>query len=311
MRDWFDAYREDMQWAFDEAERIIGDMPGVFGTTGRKMLDEAHALKEDNPNNYISFLLPLWLRSCSELSIQDSRRLSLANIFGMMYFQTIDYVMDSPGETAPELLPLANLLQLEFINIYSSYFPAESPFWNYYRTYLKQWADAVTYENEENYYLDNPVRMAHKAAPIKLSVAGSLILSEQISLIPKLEEATDYTLITLQMLDDVMDWKKDMKEDNYNSLVAFVRAELQIPTDQAISPEQIEQVIYIKDGLNRYAEQAAANHLQVEDINELVPHLRDFSYHLLEELRNAAKNIEKDRIVLQTGGLNYWLSKNV
>lgn len=311
MKDWFDAYREDMQWAFDEAEQIITKMPGVFRTTALKMLDEAHALKEDNPNNYISFLLPLWLRSCSQLSIQDTRRLSLANIFGMMYFQTIDYVMDSPGESPPELLPLANLLQQQFFHIYSSYFPAESAFWDYYRIYLQQWADAVTYENQENYFLDNPVRMAHKAAPIKLSVASSLMMSGQISLIPQLEDATDYALITLQMLDDVMDWKKDMKEANYNSLVAFVRAELQIPADQAVSAEQIEQVIYIKDGLNRYAEQAAANHLQVEAINELVPHLRDFSYHLLEELRNAAENIEKDRMLLQTGGLNYWLSKNV
>ncbi|MNX96847.1 hypothetical protein D3C86_1291880 [compost metagenome] len=275
------------------------------------MLDEAHALKEDNPNNYISFLLPLWLRNCSQLSVQDSRRLSLANIFGMMYFQTIDYVMDSPGEIAPELLPLANLLQLEFINIYSSYFPAESPFWDYYRTYLKQWADAVTHENQENYYLDNPVRMAHKAAPIKLSVAGSLILSDQIPLIPRLEDATDYALITLQMLDDVMDWKKDMEEANYNSLVAFVRAELKIPADQVISEEQIEQAIYIDDCLIRYSEQALTNHLQVQAVYELAPHLRDFSHHLLEELLGVTKNIEKDRTMLQTGGLNYWLSKNV
>ncbi|WP_433945635.1 hypothetical protein [Paenibacillus sp. SN-8-1] len=311
MEGWLHAYEEDMQWVFAEAERIIGEMPGTFGTTGLKILNQANVLKEDSSSNYISFLLPLWLRGCSQLSIPDSRRFSLANIFGMMYFQLIDDVMDSPGESSPEILPLANLLQLEFISIYSSYFPAESLFWSYYRTYLQQWAEAVTHENQENYFMDNPVRMAHKAAPIKLSVAGSLILSEQLSLIPVLEDATDNTLITLQMLDDAMDWKKDMEEANYNSLVAFIRAKLKIPADQAISREQIEQAIYIDDCLIHYSEQASANHFQVQAINEMAPHLRDFSHHLLEELLNVTKNIEKDRILLQTGGLNYWLSKNV
>ncbi|MNS16938.1 hypothetical protein D3C72_486020 [compost metagenome] len=311
MEEWFHTYEEDLRWVFAEAERIIGEMPGTFRATGLKVLDQAHALKEDNSTNYISFLLPLWLRESAQLSIQDSRRLSLANIFGMLYFQIIDDVMDSPGEGSQEILPLANLLQLEFISIYSSYFPAESSFWGYYRTYLQQWAEAVTHENQENYYLDNPVGMAHKAAPVKLSVAGSLILSDQIPLIPRLEDATDYALITLQMLDDVMDWKKDMEEANYNSLVAFVRAELKIPADQVISEEQIEQAIYIDDCLIRYSEQALTNHLQVQAVYELAPHLRDFSHHLLEELLGVTKNIEKDRMMLQTGGLNYWLSKNV
>ncbi|USB34007.1 hypothetical protein [Paenibacillus sp. YPG26] len=311
MEKWYLEYEEDMQWILAEAERMIGEMPGHFRDRGLDLLEQADLLNKNNSNNYISFLLPLWLRNSSQVSIQISRRLSLANIFGMIYFQLVDDVMDSPGEGSAEILPLANLLQLEFISIYSSYFPADSPFWGYYRTYLQQWAEAVTQENQENFFIEHLVRMAHKAAPVKLAVAGSLILSDQVHLIPRLEDATDYALITLQMLDDVMDWKKDLGERNYNSLVAFVRAELKIPDEQGISHEQIEQAIYIDDCLIRYSEQASANHVQVQAVHELAPHLIDFSHHLLEELQNVTRNIERDRMLLQSGGLNYWLSKNV
>lgn len=311
MKVWFQAYEEDLETVFSEAEKTLSKLPDSFRPAGLKFLDKFHVLKEGRSKNYISYLLPLWLRDCSHLSVEDSRKFALANIFGLLYFQIVDDVMDNPHSSPQEWLPLANLLQLEFISIYNTYFPAESPFWNYYRTYLQQWAEAVTHENRKDYFRDSPLGMAHKAAPVKLSIASSMILSGQTELIPVLEDAVDHTLITLQMLDDLKDWKKDLEDNNYNSLIAFVRIEERVSSEEVLSEEMIEQAIFIGDCLLRYAEFALAKHIHVEVVQQHAPHLRDFNHYLLEELQNIAVTIRNDRILLEKGGLNYWLSKNV
>ncbi|GIP22727.1 hypothetical protein [Paenibacillus sp. J22TS3] len=311
MEEWLTAYKGDMQVVFNEAEDIVSRFPVPFRSAGLDFLDKFHVLKEGRSKNYISYLLPLWLRECSKLSIIDSRRFALANIFGLLYYQLIDDVMDNPKSSPAESLPLASLFQLEFTSIYYSYFPEASPFWDYYRSYLQQWAAAVSREQEENYLQDNPLGMAHKAAPVKLSVASAMLLSNQPGLIAALDKAVDYTLITLQMLDDIKDWKQDLENNNYNSLIAFVRAELGVPNSQSLSEEEMDQTIFLGDCLLRYGEFANLNHIHVQSISEHSPHLRDFSIHMVNELQSIAMEIKNNRNLLIKGGLNYWLTKNV
>lgn len=128
--------------------------------------------------------------------------------------------MDSQESSAYEKLPLANLLYVEFLNIYRILFPEPSAFWILFNRYIMEWADSVSNENTSDYFLNDRVKIAYKASPLKLSSTAALLMSGKSDLVPQAEELIHSVLLTLQMLDDYEDWKEDLSAGNYNCLLS-------------------------------------------------------------------------------------------
>lgn len=308
---WLSSYEEDLQQAFAAADKLLSDLPPSFCQPARDFLDKFHVLKENRSKNYICYLLPYWLQEKSAVQITDCRQIAIANIFGMMYYHLLDDLMDNPEARFKHQLPLADMIHFEFMSIYREYFPTGSPFWSYFRKYIAEWADAVTHENSSNFFLENPIRIAHKAAPVKLTVAAVCLLSNQEENIPTLEDSVDTVLITLQMLDDWMDWEKDLTEGSYNCLVGLIETKQQLTEQRRPAPDEIRQAIYTQDILLEYAQQAEAHHQSLSNVRCYAPHLYDFHEFLVLNIRQAAEQIVKDRKLLENGGLEYWLSKKM
>ncbi|MEK4509311.1 hypothetical protein [Paenibacillus sp. FSL K6-2524] len=310
---WLSNYEGELGQAFTKAEHILSALPDTFSGPALEYLDKFHVLKEDRSKNYICYLLPFWLHDNSGVSIHDCENFAVANIFGMMYYHLIDELMDDPSSQSPLHLPLANFIQYEFIQSYSNYFPSNSPFWSYYKKYVTEWAEAVTHEQLRDYFQDNPIAIAHKAAPVKLSIVSSLLLIERNDnhkLIPLLEDAVNTVLITLQMLDDWEDWEKDLQEGSYNCLISMVQNNLELRGERRPNPEEIRQALTASDLLLQYAQRAETHHESLEAIRSYSPHLYEFHDFLCKNLQQAARQLEKERSLLYQGGLAYWLSKN-
>ncbi|AZK46344.1 class 1 isoprenoid biosynthesis enzyme [Paenibacillus lentus] len=308
---WLSNYEEDLQQAFAEANKLLSALPPPFSQPARDFLDKFHVMKEHRSKNYICYLLPFWLQEKSGVSTADCRRIAIANIFGMLYYHLIDDLMDNPDARFKHQLPLADLIHFEFMSIYREYFPIGSSFWSYFRKYVGEWADAVTHENSNNFFLEEPVRVAHKAAPVKLSVVAICLLANQEPMIPSLEENVDTVLITLQMLDDWMDWEKDLKEGSYNCLIALIESKMKLPKDQRPTPQEIRNAIYTEGILLEYAQQAEAHHQSLVNIRPNARHLYDFHEFLIRNVQQGANQIETDRKILKSGGLEYWLSTKI
>ncbi|MBA9085469.1 hypothetical protein FHR92_001935 [Fontibacillus solani] len=306
---WLSSYHQDLELAFTEAASILEALPVTHRQPALEFLDKFHPLKEERSKNYICYLLPLWMHELTGVPLHKCRGFAVANIFGMLYYQIIDAVMDDRDQASTSMLPLAEFIHLEFIHKYSHSFPATSSLWDYYRKYVAEWAQAVSTENSSDFFYENPVRMGHKASPVKLSIIAPLLLSHREELIPELEEAVDTVLITLQMLDDWQDWEKDLLEGNYNSLVSMVQTECEIPKDRRPTSEEINQAIYVRGLLSTYANRANILHVKLSKIQTIVPHLYDFHASLHNNIVIGAQHHESERNLLLQGGLNYYLSK--
>ncbi|NQX47466.1 hypothetical protein HQN87_19210 [Paenibacillus tritici] len=307
--DWLHAYEDELRLVFEESRKVISAFPEPLNAYGQSYLDQFNVFKLDSHKNYICYLLPFWLQDRCSLSPALTRSMSAGNVFFMLYFFLQDDLMDSRETPADQALPLANLLYVEFLSIYLPLFPADSPFWSYFNRYITEWADSVSGEAGRDYFLNDRIRISHKASPLKLSLTAALLLSGQSPLIAGAEEMLHTVLLTLQMLDDYEDWEEDLRDGNYNCLLSLARTYAGA-AGEPLTEAAVKDFIYITGGLAAYAATAEANHLMLEDFPWQLPRLLSFHLVLVKNLQQIAAAIEAEKQLLQAGGLDYWLSRH-
>ncbi|UQZ35033.1 hypothetical protein C2I18_16795 [Paenibacillus sp. PK3_47] len=306
--DWLHHYEEDLQAVFNKSSSIISGFPEPLAAQGLAYLDQFNVFKAGSNKNYICYLLPFWLRDEYGITPEAARTMSAGNILLMLYFFLQDDLMDDRESPASGKLPLANLLYVEFLNIYRPLFPPESPFWSYFNRYISEWADSVTSEKTRNYFVQDRIRIAHKASPLKLCSTAVLLLTDRIPLIAECESMLHEVLITLQMVDDYEDWEQDLSDGSYNCLLALVRSSLE--AEDFLTQGKVKDFIFTSSGLAAYAGTAADNHKRLEGYSLNIPHLLSFHLVLVKNLEHIASAIEAEKQLLQGGGLGYWLSRH-
>jgi hypothetical protein len=308
--DWFIAHKKDLDDVFAEAEHIVRAFPAPLDHLGLAYLAKFDGSKEDSTKNYICYLLPYWMKDISELPSDSIKKLSLANVFVMLYYFIQDDIMDSAKGEHKDKLPLANLFHMQFLSIYRDMFPPQSPFWTYYETYVLEWSEAVTNEQHSDYFHQDISKVAKKASPVKNASTGVLLLANQAHLIPAVTAAVEQTLVTLQMLDDWADWEEDLEEGSYNCLLASMRNQLQLSTESTQSPEMVKQQLYVRDFLDFYGQIAITHHEQLLGLQASMTQLIDFHDSLVQNIQKVALEIKENRKTLALGGLYYFMSKS-
>lgn len=311
--DWFKPYENDLADVFAECGAKIAEFPPPLNQIGLQYMQKFDVFQQGSAKNYICYLLPFWMKDLTLLPSNVYSSLSTANIFGMLYFFIQDDIMDAlPDHHTPGMwknqLALANLLHTEFISIYLKFFPAETPFWTYYRTYIQEWSEGVIYESQHDYFQHNPTQIAKKAAPVKLGSTAALLLADRHDLVPAANDLMNNVLLTLQMMDDWADWEQDLTDGSYNCLLSLIKSEYNLPQDHALSIADVHRAVYLHETLNHYVSIASATHLKLLNITMDAPHVISFHKTLVDELIIEAENIENGRKMLERGGLNYYLS---
>lgn len=300
--DWLHAYEDELRVVFEENRRVISAFPEPLNARGLSYLNQFNVFHPDSHKNYICYLLPFWLQDPCGLSPEVARRMSAGNIFLMLYFFLQDDLMDSPEASAAEALPLANLLYVEFLATYLPLFPADSPFWPCFSRYISEWADSVSGEAGSDYFLNDRIRISHKASPLKLSSTAALLLSGQSSSIPEAEEMIHTVLLTLQLLDDYEDWEQDLEDSSYNCLLSLVRSSTGMAAGEPLTESTVKDFIYVAGGLTGYAATAQANQLILEEASLQLPLLVSFHLVLVQNLQQIAAAIEAQKQLLLGGG---------
>ncbi|GAC41233.1 hypothetical protein [Paenibacillus popilliae] len=306
--EWFDEYKEDLEVVFAEAARLISSFPDPLQEMGLRYLDKSNSLLGDS-NSYVCNLLPFWLQEATGVERSDCRRLGLAGVFMMLHYCLLDDVMDSSEQSGwHKPLALGQLFYIEYERVYRQLFPASTPFWNHYNQYTAEWAEAVSMEREHDFFLNDRVRVGHKASPVKLSAIGAAYLGRTEYLLPVIAAAVEMVLVTLQMSDDAEDWEVDLREGSYNCLLSWIRAMTNRPPGAWLTPDEVRQAITVSDALRGYADIAAENHAQLQRLPVAAPHLLAFHQAIADSLRQEAEYIYEKKNKLLAGGFSFILS---
>ncbi|WP_337101016.1 hypothetical protein [Paenibacillus sp. YIM B09110] len=306
--DWYENYKERLTYVYDAAERTIAGFPAPLDQVGLAYADKFHPVKHDKGQNFICMLLPYWMKDVAGITDEQCDKLALTNVYLMLYYFIQDDVMDDgPASDVKEKLALGNLLYSEMLSISRTLFPSHSPYWDYYAKYKTIWASSVVNETSNNYFLADPIQIAHKAGPVKIASSGALLLGSKEDLIPTIEEAVDIALMTLQMADDWVDWKEDMLESSYNSLIAMIETSLQ--PDVPLTEDIVSTYIYVRCCMNEYVKVARNQHMHLLSLNSQLPELENYNQYILDHLTQTAESIESNRERMKKGGLNYFFEK--
>jgi hypothetical protein len=304
--EWYTRYKNQLEQVYLEAERRIAAFPEPLNAIGLAYAEKFNPVKQDSGKDYICSLLPFWVKEPSGISDNQCEKLALANVYGMLYFFIQDDVMDSkPSSRWKEKLALGNLLQLEMFSLFRELFPSNSVFWNYYHRYVTTWADSVVNEDRQDYFVNDPIRTAGKAGPVKIASTGALLLTGRTELIAKLEHAIDIVLMTLQMADDYADWKEDLADGSYNGLLAMIAADRS--DGNPLTEKDAENAIYIRGCLKPYVQLAEDNHSLIVAMEAGAVELVDFHAFILNHLNQTHETIELNKRLLFKGGFNYFL----
>ncbi|WP_268625087.1 hypothetical protein [Paenibacillus alvei] len=308
---WYEPFRSEIEQVFQDAECIIEAFPAPLNDAGLRYIEKFNPSNDRSTNNYICYCLPYWMQDMTGLSTAHCRRLALASIFGMLYYFIQDDVMDNDCDNKAEQLALGNLCYIELLDIYRQMFPPQSPLWDSFRQYTWEWVHGVTSEREQDVFMTDRLKVAHKSALVKLSSSGALFLTGMEDKLPHVNEAVDTVLVCLQMTDDWADWQTDLQDGSYNCLLAWIRFIQQIPTDKPLTEELVRHAITVSDILASFGQEALKLQAKLDGMPEASPQLVEFNRSLAKILVEEADHIRQQREVLMMGGLSYWLSNSV
>lgn len=307
---WLQDHKNQLHLIFAEAKETVSRFPSPSEGLGLAYLAKFDPTHEGSSKNYICYLLPYWMKDICKLPVESFNKLSLANIFVMLYYFIQDDIMDaSKGEHASKL-PLANLFHIQFLSIYRELFPSNSPFWDYYETYILEWSKSVTNELQSDYFHEDKYQIAKKASPVKNASTGALLLANQSHLIPTVSEAVEQTLVTLQMLDDWADWEEDLVDGSYNCLLASIRKQLQLSPADILTPDMVKQQLYVHDFFADYGNTADSHHEHLRSLSVGMDQLLAFHDTLVQNIHRETYEIKERRATLVSGGFYYFLSNS-
>jgi hypothetical protein len=300
----FRDFTADVEWVLETCEKRVSAYPPSLRCFSRVRPEERELFKGNGARKSIVYLLPFWLKDAFDLDRDTCRLIALAHIFAALCFLTQDQVMDAgPEEYKGHLLPLGTLFFLDAMAPYRSLFDSDSPFWTFLEKYVAELVESVCWEREQHwgqareYKKGDLLRLARKAAPLKIPCAAMSLLAGRQEDIEPLEEMVDHVLVALQLMDDLQDWREDLAQGNYTYFLTRVMVAQGISLSSSLTETDVRKALSTGSVLEEVLGLAIEyNQRALESILALhVPYLKKYIAFLSQDYRQLVKDIRAER----------------
>ncbi|MFZ5985749.1 MAG: class 1 isoprenoid biosynthesis enzyme [Bacillota bacterium] len=317
--EFFNRFNDDLKWVFKSCKDIISNYPEGLKKRGLDYLAKYNVFNEDAGKNYICYLLPFWVNYNCDIDKDTCRKISLANTFMMLFAFIQDDVMDGELDSSDvaNMLSLGNLFFTDFIEAYREIFGSDMKFWEYFRECMMKWTKMVAYEKRGykagcDLLNDEIISLASgKAGLVKLAAAAVCILSGKEEMLSSFCMAVDRVLYSLQIADDYVDWKDDLKGRSTNLLLYEAMKAVGIDDISSLKETHVKRELIFGGILNRFAQVLYKNSNKLEKIplgdN---PYFKGFNLHLLSFIEAEARKYNERKRAAELGGFFYWIEKN-
>lgn len=279
----FDA---ECEWLLDACLERISTYPQALRQPARARLQDHWSLEQKRPHAFhIAYLLPSWLAEPFSLGRDGCRKVGLSNIFLVLYFMLQDALMDaSPDEDQGDLQPLGTFFFLDVVAPYRRLFGSDSPFWGRFEEYVAQWGVSVTWERqwhrrpERTLEEGDLLRLARKAAALKIPCAALCMLAGREEAIGFLERMVDHLMLTFQLRDDLRDWHEDLAQARFTYFLTRVLAHRGLGPSAPLTETDVEKALFAGAVLDESLSlMARRNRLALESVSTLdAPYLKAY-----------------------------------
>jgi hypothetical protein len=173
------------------------------------------------PRMFPMLLLPWWMAQSGPRKLNRGFQSDVvySTLNGYYYIRLLDNLMDGHGSVELALLPAAAFFHSEFLLTYQKYFDANHPFWPVFRSAWFSSSEAIASEagvvcfDEDTFQQISVQKLCAARIPL---AATSYFYGDTESIKPWLEFTTALANWS-QMLDDLFDWHRDLrdKKDSY------------------------------------------------------------------------------------------------
>ena len=239
----------------DQFEELITTLPRELHTS---------ILRSYQPEDFMSpgllslVGLPFWISETLPVDSEVCHQMAVGNLFLLHTFQSFDYIVDEdrPNVSTREQIVLGNLCYQHVMRQYRPHFAPDSLFWERVEAYWHEWGASILWEVEKDnlrrsFSRTHAEQSSHKAAALKICPTGLAILADRPELIPDFERAIDLMHTTMQLVDDLKDWREDLLHHRYNSMLSLIVSN-NPEYAASLSPDDVVDAIYNSDILKDY-----------------------------------------------------------
>lgn len=197
-----------------------------------------------NPLYYLYY--PCLFSTCFAVSQSQLDKLCIA---GYLYYQSVIFLDEVIDDNKKDNIALVLICQEESIKILTSIFGLESNYWKLWNNRRSEYFKAIQIEkklfNNPNTTFHEYVKLAdYKAAFGKAAVDSVFILfgEKQGEIYERLLKSHEYFSVAFQLNDDIQDFKKDIKNNQFNWAVYSMPSDLV----NNHSSNELNKLFYIK-----------------------------------------------------------------
>jgi hypothetical protein len=212
------------------------------------------------PRWAVEWSLPRWVGDAVGLTPEVSRRLALGNALGLTYVRIQDDLLD--GETAGADPAAWRLLSKavygRWLALYAELLGCCPTFWDELATCLTEWIEATwrsLYPSARRFqdFDANDWRcLGQRGAPLKICLAAACLLADRTERLPALTAGVEELLTASVLLDQAVDWERDLEAGRHNVFIAYASALPQTAEPRADVRQAVLATLQVGAGVTPY-----------------------------------------------------------